>query len=109
MLSKHLCSEILAVAMSTGADFAELYQEQTRNNSLHLIDGKIDSVGDNVLSGVGVRAFLGTRTVYATTSDISREGLLRCARSVSEVLGQGTAEISICLTPKEIVDIHPVR
>ena len=86
MLSKHLCSEILAVAMSTGADFAELYQEQTRNNSLHLIDGKIDSVGDNVLSGVGVRAFLGTRTVYATTSDISREGLLRCAAGVADAI-----------------------
>ena len=109
MLSKHLCSEILAVAMSTGADFAELYQEQTRNNSLHLIDGKIDSVGDNVLSGVGVRAFLGTRTVYATTSDISREGLLRCAAGVADAIGQSKREVSIHLTERIFPNVHPVR
>ena len=28
MLSKALCSDIIAKAMSTGADFAEVYQEQ---------------------------------------------------------------------------------
>ena len=109
MLSKHLCSEILAVAMSTGADFAEIYQELTRTNSLHLIDGKIDSVGDNVLSGVGVRAFLGTRTVYATTTDITREGLLRCAAGVADAIGQSKREVSIHLTERIFPNAHPVR
>ncbi|MBO7177093.1 MAG: TldD/PmbA family protein [Clostridia bacterium] len=109
MLNKSLCSEILAVAMSTGADFAEIYQELTRNNSIHLIDGKIDSVGDNVLSGVGVRAFLGTRTVYATTTDITREGLLRCAAGVADAIGQSKKEVSIHLTERIFPNIHPVK
>ena len=109
MLNKHLCSEILAVAMSTGADFAEIYQELTRNNSIHLIDGKIDSVGDSVLSGVGVRAFLGTRTVYATTTDITREGLLRCAAGVADAIGQSKKEVSIHLTERIFPNAHPVR
>ena len=109
MIAKQLLEEVLGVAMASGADFAEVYAQRTANNSIRYLDGKIDRIGDNFLSGVGIRVFRGTRTVYAATTDISREGLLRCARSVSEVLGQGTAEISICLTPKEIVDIHPVR
>ena len=95
MLNKHLCSEVLAVAMSTGADFAEIYQELTRNNSIHLIDGKIDSVGDSVLSGVGVRAFLGTRTVYATTTDLSREGIVACAKNAAEIMGELKKNISV--------------
>ena len=87
MIAKALVEEALTCALSTGADFAELYGENTRNNSISMVDGKIDRVGDNLLSGVGIRAFLGTRTVFASTSDISREGLLRCAASVASVIG----------------------
>lgn len=108
MLAKSLCAEILACAMSTGADFAEIYQELTRSNSIHLVDGKIDSIGDTTLSGVGVRAFLGTRTVYATTTDLSREGLLRCAAGVADAIGQSKKQVSIHLTEHIFPNIHPV-
>ena len=109
MFDKKLIEEVLGVAMASGADFAELYAERTRNNSIRFVDGKIDRINDNFLSGVGIRAFLGTRTIYASTTDISRDGLLRCARSVSDAMGEGKAEISIVLTPKNIIDIHPVK
>ena len=109
MFDKKLIEEVLGVAMASGADFAEVYAERTRNNSIRFVDGKIDRINDNFLSGVGIRAFLGTRTIYASTTDISRDGLLRCARSVSDAMGEGKAEISIVLTPKNIIDIHPVK
>lgn len=109
MLAKSLCAEVLGCAMSTGADFAEIYQELTRNTSIHQIGGKIESVGDSTLSGVGIRAFLGTRTVYATTCDLSREGLLRCAASVADAIGQSKKEVSIHLTEHIFPNIHPVK
>ncbi len=109
MFDKKLIEEVLGVAMASGADFAEVYAERTRNNSIRFVDGKIDRINDNFLSGVGIRAFLGTRTIYASTTDISREGLLRCARSVSDAMGEGNAEISIVLTPRKVIDIHPVK
>ena len=49
------------------------------------------------------------RTVYASTTDLSREGLLRCARSAADALGEGNAQISICLKPQSVADRHPVR
>ena len=109
MLKQELLYEVLAAAMSSGGDFAEIYSEHTRSNSIALVDGKIDEVSDNVISGVGIRVFLGQRTVYASTSDISREGLLACAKSASDALGEGKTPISIHLNRREIVDIHPVR
>ena len=108
MFKKELLEEVLSVAMSTGGDFAEVYGEHTRNNSIQLVNGKIDKINDNALSGVGIRVFLGQRTVYASTTDISREGLLSCARSVADALGEGKAAQSIVLAPKTILDIHPV-
>ena len=109
MIKQELLSEVLYTALSKGGDFAEVYCEHTRTNILTFIDGKIDKINDNVLSGVGIRVFLGERTVYASTSDISREGLLCCAKSVADALSEGKAPISICLSRKNIIDIHPVR
>lgn len=109
MIKQELLSEVLYTALSKGGDFAEVFCEHTRANVLSFVDGKIDKINDNVLSGVGIRVFLGERTVYASTSDISREGLLSCARSVADALSEGKAPISICLTRKNIIDIHPVK
>ena len=109
MIKQNLLEEVLAKATSRGGDFAEIYAEHTHNNSIQFVDGVIDKIHDNVISGVGIRVFLGQRTVYASTSDLSREGLLRCAASVADVLGEGSAPMSICLSRRSVFDAHPVR
>ncbi len=72
MIEKRLLEEILGIATSTGADFAEVYCERTRNGNIRLIGGDIDAITDELVSGVGIRAFVGVRTVYGSTSDIYR-------------------------------------
>ncbi len=109
MLEKRLLEEILGIASSTGADFAEVYCELTRNGNVSLLDGKIDSITDNTISGVGIRAFLGTRTVYGSTSDISRDGLIRCAKAVAAAMGDRHAPQNVVLTERIFPNIHPVR
>ena len=109
IISRLILEDVLAVAMSTGADFAEVYAERTRNNGLRFLNGKIDNANDGVTSGVGIRAFIGTRTVYATTTDLSRSGLIRCARAVADALGEGNAQVSIHLTERIFPNIHPVK
>ena len=109
MISKALTESVLACAMSTGADFVELYGEITRNNSVSMVDGKIERVTDNLVSGVGIRAFLGTRTVFASTSDTSREGLLKCAASVAAAMGELKKDISVVLHERMFPNIHPAE
>ncbi|MBQ2735051.1 MAG: TldD/PmbA family protein [Clostridia bacterium] len=108
MISKALAESVLACAMAGGADFVELYGEITRNNAVMMVDGKIDRVTDNLVSGVGIRAFLGTRTVFASTSDTTREGLMKCARAVAAAMGELKQNISITLNERIFPNIHPV-
>ena len=108
MISKAIAESVLACAMAGGADFVELYGEVTRNNSVSMVDGKIDRVGDNLISGVGIRAFLGTRTVFASTSDTSREGLMKCARAVAAAMGELKQDISVVLRERIFPNLHPV-
>ena len=109
MIKQQILEEVLATALSTGGDFAEVYGENTRNSAIQLLDGKIDRVTDNTYSGVGVRVFLGQRTVYATTTDLSSEGLVACAKNAAEVLGELKTDISVRLVPQSVADHHTVR
>ena len=109
MITKSVAESVLACAMSTGADFVELYGEITRSNAVSMVDGRVDRVTDNLISGVGIRAFLGTRTVFASTSDISREGLLKCAASVAAVMGELKKDIQVVLKERMFPNIHPAK
>ena len=46
MISKIILTEVLHKAMSTGADFAEVYVENTKENNIHMIDNKVESIRD---------------------------------------------------------------
>ncbi len=109
MISRKLCERVLAAAASTGADYAELFAEKTFNRSVNMLDDRVQTVGDNVVAGAGIRVFKGLRSVAASTVDTSEQGLIRCALQAAQALGEGKAEISIVLKERRFGDIHPVK
>ena len=109
MLDKRFVEELLGIALLGGADFAEIYCERTRNGNIHLINNSIETVNSSTVSGVGIRAFIGTSTVYGSTSDITKEGLRKCAKSVAVACGDAVAEGNISLTERIFPNVHPVR
>ena len=109
MISRAICERVLAAAVSTGADYAELFAENTLNHTINMISDKVDTIGDTVIHGAAVRVYKGLRSVMASTVDTSEAGLIRCAQQAAEALGQGKAEISITLTERLFGDIHPIK
>lgn len=109
MISKEVCERVLSKAASTGADYAELFAENTLNHSINMIADRVDSINDTVIAGAAVRVYKGLRSVMATTVDTTEQGLLRCAEKAAEALGQGTAALSITLHERLFGDIHPIR
>lgn len=109
MISREICQRVLHKALSTGADYAEIFAENTVNHSLSMIASKVDSIKDTVIAGAAVRVYKGMRSVMASTVDTSEEGLLRCAESAAEALGQGSAQMDIILKERLFGDIHPVK
>ncbi len=109
MISREICQRVLHKALSTGADYAEIFAENTVNHSLSMIASKVDSIKDTVIAGAAVRVYRGMRSVMASTVDTTEAGLLRCAESAAEALGQGSAQIDIVLKERIFGDIHPVK
>ena len=109
MISKAVCERVLQAAVSTGADYAEIFAENTLNHTINMISDKVDTIGDTVVAGAAVRVYKGLRSVMASTVDTSEAGLLRCAGQAAEALGQGKAEIDIVLKDSKFEDIHPIK
>lgn len=109
MIEKRLLERVLGVAMSSGADFAEVYAEVTRNGRITLVNEKIENIADATVSGVGIRAFRGVTTVYGSTSDMTERGLMKCACSVAEAMGECGEGQHVVLTERIFPNVHPVR
>lgn len=109
MISREICAKVLEAAAGTGADYAEIFAENTMNHGISMVSGKVDAISDGVVSGAAVRVYKGLRSVMATTVDLSEEGLIRCARKAAQALGEGKAELSILLRDRVYANIHPVQ
>lgn len=109
MISREVCKRVLQKAVSTGADYAEIFAENTVNHNVHMIAGKVDAIQDAVVAGAAVRVYKGFRSVMASTVDTSEAGLLCCAGQAAEALGQGEAALDIVLHERCFGDIHPIR
>jgi TldD protein len=79
----------LAVALRTGADFAEIYAEDKHNTSVALDDGRIEQVTSGRDRGAGIRVIKGETTGFAHTSDLSPAGLAAAADAAANAACQG--------------------
>ncbi len=83
MISKKLAAEVINVASQTGADFVEIFAENTFSSYLEVENGKVEETRNTNISGVGLRLLKGTQSVYGSTGDISRKSLLQLAKELS--------------------------
>ncbi|MBI6546894.1 MAG: TldD/PmbA family protein [Cyanobacteria bacterium NC_groundwater_1444_Ag_S-0.65um_54_12] len=111
-IERTLVSEVLAAAMSSGADFADIFIEDKSTSRLTFLDGQIKDAVSGRSQGAGIRTIHGRQVNYGYTSVLSREGLLRTARLIAAARQQGsvrqlTALASITSPPYHFCQIYP--
>ncbi|MBR0137696.1 MAG: TldD/PmbA family protein [Erysipelotrichaceae bacterium] len=83
MISKRIALEVLNAATATGADFAEIYVEEDNITSISVDNCEVESCNDTLTHGVGIRLLKEFKSVYGFTSDVSRKGLMKLAKSLA--------------------------
>ena len=79
MIDQDVLERVLAVAVRTGADFAEVFAEDKRSTSVGLDDGRVEQVTSGRDRGAGIRVVKGDTTGFAHTADLSEAGLRAAA------------------------------
>ncbi len=83
MISKKLALEVLNAGLATGADFVEIYLEEIENYGLRVENGKTQSPSSSTTYGAGIRLLNGFNSVYGSTNDISKKGLLKLTNTLA--------------------------
>ena len=84
-LPRELAAELLALARSGGADFADLYAEHAIVTGFSLDERRVKTASYTVLQGVGVRAIRGEQTGYAYADGFAPDALREAARVAAVV------------------------
>ena len=107
MLEADLVNRTLAVAMRTGADFAEIFAEDRRSSSAVLDDGRVEEVVTGRDRGAGIRVVAGDTTGFAHTADLTASGLAAAAGAAAAAARRGgggtqTVPVSVLHTPARL-------
>ena len=84
MLKQEEVKKVLLEATKTGADFAELFIEDTTTINVMLLEDKIDDCQTANLYGAGLRLLKGMEETYGYTNDVSLKGLLDLANKLNK-------------------------
>ena len=109
MLSDEAYSKVIDRILSGGADFAEVFVEERYTNNINMIQGEVEDSSSGKLLGAGLRAFKGTKSIYAYTNDVNLDGLMSVAERLRAVVGQDVdRDLSLDFRSQEHSDVCPV-
>ena len=86
-----LVSELLALARSSGAEFADVYVEHAILTGFSFDEGRVKTASYSVLNGIGVRAISGDQTGYAYADGFDPAGAREAARVAARIAHNGRA------------------
>lgn len=109
MISKKIAIDVLNAGLATGADFAEIFIEEKISNSIVIDNGKVENAIVGKTYGAGIRLLQNFRSVYGYTNDISRNGLLKLAQSLSNSFKDKQVKFVNKLTTKKFKNVTPVE
>jgi len=112
VIEEPLINTTLATALSTGADFAEVFVEDRTSSSARLDEDRIEELTSGRSRGAGVRVIVGDSTGFAHTADLSEAGL-RAAAEAAAAAAKGdhgstrTVEVKRQVVEPAHVGIYP--
>ncbi|MFP5319798.1 MAG: TldD/PmbA family protein [Acidimicrobiia bacterium] len=98
MLEETVVARVLAEALRSGGDFAELFVEDRCSSSARLDDGRVEELTSGRDRGAGIRVVRGETTGFAHTSDLTETGLRTAAAAAGSAArggGEGVREVEV--------------
>ena len=108
MLKQETLSKIIEHGIGKGADFAEVFVEDSLTSSFNLLDQKIDQIQSSNSFGIGIRLLYGDEAYYGYSSDPDETNLIRLTGNLAESGKSKTSGSYQSLKQQMIDDIHHV-
>lgn len=103
-----ILNRIISTAMSKGGDYADLFFEHKKSNSLGLEDGKVNKAYSNIDFGVGIRVLKGDQTGFAYSETVTEEAMLNAATVAANIASGNNLYQSAALSEKRPQNFYPI-
>lgn len=101
--------QVIAAAMSKGADYADLFFEHTISNRLTLLDGEVNRVSSSIDYGVGIRAIVGDQTGYAFVENTNLKDMLNAAKTAASIASESKQFSPVKIEEKSFVNHYKIQ
>ncbi len=109
-MKKALITDIIQAGGDCGADFVEVFEEETREASVSFRDKKVESARAGTEYGIGIRLLYGTDVLYAFSSVAETDHLTGLVRQLAASRGaSGSSQAPKPLSSRSVANIHPVK
>jgi len=81
----NMLQKVISAAMSKGGDYADLFFEDRKTNSLGLEDGKVNRSYSNVSFGVGIRVLKGDQTGFGYSETVHPDAMMEAAHMAANI------------------------
>ncbi len=98
-MNRDVAESILEAGKSLGADYVEIFEEETRSSTLSLKDSAIETASAGTEFGIGVRLLFGSEVLYAFTSDENKDSLLHMVKTLAFGRGRSAAPSVLDFNP----------
>ena len=108
MLNENIVAKIFESGLEQGADFTEVFVEDSVSSSINLLDQRIDEINSSNSFGIGIRLLYGNEAYYGYSSDPDEANLLKLTKNLGQ---SGKAYQSSEVLPFEqraVEDLHHV-
>ncbi|HVY44513.1 MAG TPA: metallopeptidase TldD-related protein [Minicystis sp.] len=97
-----LCERLLAVALSKGGEYADVFFEYRAGGGFSFDEGILKAASRGVSMGVGVRVQRGDATGYAYTEDLTWEAMKRAAETAAQIATSTAGTHTVGLAPRQV-------
>ncbi|MDA0371430.1 MAG: TldD/PmbA family protein [Actinomycetota bacterium] len=109
MIDDDVLERVLASALRTGGEFAEVFASDWQGTGVGLDDGRIEQLSTGRSRGAGIRVIRGDSTGFAHTADVSEAGLLAAARAAAEAASHGDGGVrTVALVERPTRVVSPI-
>lgn len=100
-MNKISFEKVINAGLDTGADFVEIFIEETRSSNIGFLDKKVEIANVGTIFGIGIRLLFGTEVLYGSTSFENEEHLLNIIKQLAK-----TRKSLANKNYKEIISLH---
>ena len=105
LIPKSVVSNVIQAGLSEGADFCEVYVEESVSSLMEMKSSHVEYIGGKD-KGAGIRLFYGNEELYTHTNSLDEKSLLKALKSLSASIQKSHRKSSLDKEPHFAPFVH---